>query len=100
MENLITNIGMEHLTSVNDLPGFSASSLIVGQGEIDWVSITIWTTVILTLLSVLIPFLIAGFFVAMISYYIAFFTFAWLPFILFYLTVITGGIAFLWVYLD
>ena len=101
MENLITNIGIgEYLTSVAELPDFSKQSLIVGQGEIDWFSITIWTTVILTLITVLIPILIALFVLTMVLYYIAFFTFAWLPFIMLYLSAIVGGIAFLWVYVD
>ena len=104
MEELITNTGIGQFAYMNNfdksLGALDATTLIVEQGQVDWVSITIAITLIGAVIFVVLPMLAILFIVVMMVYYISFFLFAWLPFILFYLTVLVGGFAFLWVYID
>ena len=85
---------------INYFQDEATKSLIVGQAEIDFMSILVWTTVIVTITTIGIPLLAVLFVFTMLSYYVLFFAVAWLPFALTFITLFLGGIAFLWVYLD
>ena len=66
--------------------------------------VSIWAAVILTAITVIIfvviPVLAVVLVISMALYFTLFFFLAWMPFILIYLTIILGSLAFLWVYLD